>query len=56
MTSDVERCGKYLMGLDPLRQELRRGPFGPKSLFEKTLRTMREQDRAVLILPRRPEP
>jgi hypothetical protein len=45
LRSDVERCGDFLMGLLPLSRELRRGPFGPGSLLEKTLRTIREQDR-----------
>jgi hypothetical protein len=43
LRSDVRRCMDFLATLDPLRQELRRGPFGDGSLFAKTLLTLRRR-------------
>lgn len=51
LNTDLNRCQKFLMELEPLRRMIRRGPFGPDSLLSKTLNKMRDEKNLVTREP-----
>jgi len=51
LRTDLPRCEEFLLRLQPLRMAIRRGQFGPESLFGKTLKKLRAEENFVRLEP-----